>query len=227
MTGYDKDYDPDADFDRVYTLATGRAIAEHLKPDQEVLELGCATGLMTEILTATGANVLGVDRSETYLLRAAQRCPDVIFVRQDFGAVDEIAQDHIVATNVIHELDDPAAFLRHCRSLLHRDGLLHLASQNPLSIHRLVALDMGLIGDLREVSERGRKWGTRRLYTVEELHDLAWEAGFSEVSRQGIMLKPLPNEQMASLSPEVLEGFERAASWLSEYCAVNYLVFRA
>ncbi len=229
MTEYLTEYDPDTDFDRVYTLATGQAIAEYLRGGDHVLEMGCATGLMTEVFVKAGALVTGIDRSATYLQRAVERCiPDAIFDRCEFSEWPAPARyDHVVATNVIHELPDPAAFLRHCHRLLRPGGLLHLASQNPQSIHRLVAYEMGLITTVHDISARGRQWGTLRLFTADELCDLAHAAGFSLVERQGIMLKPLPNEQMAALPTDVIDGFARVAHRFPEHCAVNYLVLRA
>ncbi len=229
MRGYEDSYNPDTDFDRVYTLATGQAIAAHLNAGDSVLELGCATGLMTSVLIETGAAVTAVDRSANYLARAQERCGyRASLVHEDIATFDDgVTYDHIVATNVIHELPDPAEFLQRCHRLLRPGGLLHLASQNPQSIHRLVALEMGLIEDVAQISARGQQWGTLRLFTADELCDLAHAAGFSLVERQGIMLKPLPNEQMAALPADVIDGFQRVAHRFPEHCAVNYLVLRA
>ncbi len=231
MTDYSTTYDPDTDFDRWYTLATGRAIAEWVKPDDRVLEMGCATGLMTSVLATKDALIVGVDHSSAYIAKARERCPHCGFVCSDIASEgfydDPNAWDHIVATNVIHELSDPGAFLRHCHTELRPDGLLHLASQNPHSIHRLVALEMGLINDLCEVSDRGQQWATLRLFTAVELEAMAVDAGFTLIEHQGIMLKPLPNDLMATLPDAVLEGFVRAARHFSRDCAVNYLTLRA
>ena len=110
------------------------------------------------------------------------------------------------------------------RAVLAPDGLVHLTLQNPDSIHRLVALEMGLIEDVRDISDRGRRYGTLGLWTADELEDLARDAGLGLVTREGVMLKPLPNAMMAELPAEVLDGFERAARHLPGHCAMTYLV---
>ena len=228
MTDYADTYDPDTDFDRHYTIATGHAIGEHVKPGEIVLELGCATGLMTEILAARGCQIIGVDRSEEYLGRARERVSRAEYVRDDVSTYEPgVKIDHVVATNVLHELPDPLGFLRHCRRILRPGGLLHLALQNPNSIHRLVALELGLIDSVTEISERGAQWGTLHMFTAAQLEAMCYGAGFEMMSRRGIMLKPLPNAEMERLSPEVLDGFQRAARWFPEHSAVNYLVARA
>jgi hypothetical protein len=106
-------------------------------------------------------------------------------------------------------------------------GVLHLSVQNPRSIHRLVAMEMGLIGDPREISGRGERFATLRMWDAEDLIELAWEAGLRTVAREGVMLKPLPNDMMAALPEDVLDGFERAARHLPDNCAMTYLVLRA
>jgi len=230
-TDYADTYDPDTDFDRHYTLATARSIreriAERAGSHPRVLELGCATGLMTSAIADGSVAVLGIDRSEAYLERARARgLPDARFELGDLEDLPESAErfDHVLATNVLHELRDPLAFLRACRARLAPGGLVHLTLQNPLSIHRLCALELGLIESLQEISERGSRWGTRALWSARELGELAAKAGLSTVSREGIMLKPLANAGMAELDEQVIEGFIRAARHLPEHCAMSYLV---
>jgi 2-polyprenyl-3-methyl-5-hydroxy-6-metoxy-1,4-benzoquinol methylase len=227
---YSDSYDPDTDFDRFYTIATGRKIAERVRPGDRVLELGCATGLMASVIqTHTEPGLwVGLDRSEPFLRRAAERMlPRTSFARADLddltAAVTGTGYDHVLATNVLHELRDPLDFLRRCSALLAPDGVIHLSLQNPHSIHRLCALELGLIHSLEEVSERGAQWGTRGLWTAQQLEGLAAEAGLEVQAREGVMLKPLPNSLMAQLPENVIEGFIRAATHLPEVCAITYL----
>lgn len=232
MTTYDYAgiYDPDTDFDRRYTDATAARIAERVAPGQRVLELGCATGLMTAALAAAGARVTAIDRSEEYLARARERVGERATLLctglEETGWEETTGSgfDHVLACNLVHEMDDPVALLARASSVLAPAGLVHLTLQNPDSIHRLVALEMGLIEDVRDVSARGRRYGTLGLWTADELEDLARDAGLGVVTREGVMLKPLPNALMAELPAGVLDGFERAARHLPGHCAMTYLV---
>jgi 2-polyprenyl-3-methyl-5-hydroxy-6-metoxy-1,4-benzoquinol methylase len=228
---YAGSYDPDTDFDRFYTIATGRKIAERIKPGDGVLELGCATGLMSAVIqTHTKPGYwLGLDRSAVFLRRAAERnLAHTTFAEANLDdltvAVTGEGFEHVLATNVLHELRDPLDFLRRCSALLSPGGMIHLSLQNPHSIHRLCALELGLIDSLDEVSERGNQWGTRALWSATQLAGLAAEAGLEVRAREGVMLKPLPNSLMSQLPENVIEGFVRAAMHLPEFCAINYLV---
>lgn len=230
ISDYSEIYDPDTDFDARYTMATVRRIAERVAPGDRVLELGCATGLMTAHLAGQGARVTGVDRSGAYLGRARARLGDrATFIRAglDEPGWEGLAGggfDHVLVCNLIHELPDPAGLLTRAAALLAPAGLVHLSLQNPDSIHRLVAVEMGLIDDVRQVSDRGDRFGTLGLWGVDDLARLARRAGLGVVAWEGVMLKPLPNGMMAGLPPEVLEGFERAARHLPAHCAMNLLV---
>jgi SAM-dependent methyltransferase len=223
-------YDPDEDFDARYTLATGRSIARWLRPDESVLELGCATGLMTTLLAGDGRRVTAVDRSAGYLARAAGRPLDGCeFLAGDLDALPHLGRfHHVVLTNVLHEVADPAAVLRRVAEAHVVPGaLVHVSLQNPRSLHRLVALEMGLIDDLHAIADRGRRYGTRRLLDADGIADLGAGAGLHEIAREGVFLKPLPNDTLAGLPAPVLDGLERAARHLPEHGALNLLTFRA
>jgi 2-polyprenyl-3-methyl-5-hydroxy-6-metoxy-1,4-benzoquinol methylase len=225
---YAATYDPDTDFDANYTRATAERIRREMAGGARVLELGCATGLMSSVLADGTIDLLGIDRSAAYLERARARGLSRAEFRE--GNLDALDYDlgtnfdHVLATNVLHELSDPVAFLRAAGERLAPGGLLHVTLQNPLSIHRLCALELGLIDSLTEISERGAQWGTRSLWTGAELEELAARAGLRTAVREGIMLKPLPNAMMSGLPESVIEGFIRVAVHLPEYCAMNYRV---
>lgn len=227
---YSAIYDPDSDFDARYTMATVRRIAERVAPGDRVLELGCATGLMTAHLAGRRARVTGIDRSAAYLRRARARVGDratLLRAGLDEPGWEEAAGggwDHVLLCNLLHEVPDPAGLLARAARLLAPRGLVHLSLQNPDSIHRLVAVEMGLIDDVREVSERGDRFGTLGLWGVDDLARLARRAGLGVVAREGVMLKPLPNAMMAALPRDVLDGVERAARHLPAHCAMNLLV---
>jgi 2-polyprenyl-3-methyl-5-hydroxy-6-metoxy-1,4-benzoquinol methylase len=230
MSDYSAIYDPDTDFDLHFTRATGDRIARWLRPGDRVLELGCATGAMTAAFAGEGRAIVALDRAEEYLAVARDRRLDGVRWRQaDFADAlpSTGSHDHVVLANVLHELDDPEALLTAvAEGHLAPAGIVHVSLQNPQSLHRLVALEMGLIDDLSAVAANGLKYATRRLYTASELVELAGRAGLELVHREGVMLKPLPNDAMAALDPAVLAGFVAAARHLPDHGAMNLLHLR-
>jgi 2-polyprenyl-3-methyl-5-hydroxy-6-metoxy-1,4-benzoquinol methylase len=183
---------------------------------------------MTVRLVERGVKVLAVDRVEAWLERARARDLTGARFELDDLATFDLGRtfDHVIATNVAHEVPDLGDFLRRCRAHLGPDGLLHLSLQNPRSLHRLLGLSMGMISDLRAVSERGQDLETLRLLDADDLIAAGIEAGLDCIHRAGVMLKPLPNALMADLPVEILEGLLTAAPLLPEHGAMNYLVLR-
>jgi 2-polyprenyl-3-methyl-5-hydroxy-6-metoxy-1,4-benzoquinol methylase len=219
-------YDPDTDFDVWYTHATGSAIVGHLHPGQRLLELGCATGLMSVALAARGVRLVGVDRFPAYLERARARAiPGATFVQGEVCEFDDGTRfDHIVATNLLHELPDPDQFLHRCAQRLVPSGMVHLSVPNPHSLHRLIAVEMGLIDDLHALSENSARLGHHRHLDRADVTELAWRAGLAVIEHRGIALKPLPNDRLAQLPGDILRGLEGVARHFPDHCAFNYLV---
>ncbi len=232
MSDYSEIYDPDHDFDSVYTRATARVIAEKIRRSDRVLDLGCATGLMArELLSAVeGAEYCGLDHSEMYLERARSRgLPNCEFLHGNLDDLTLAAEKwtHVLLTNVLHEVDDPQALLKSASGLLADGGMLHVTLQNPNSVHRLAALDLGLISSLDTVSELGRRYATRRMLYQGDLIELIELAGLRVIDVRGVFLKPLPNVELQKLGRSSLDALEAVAYRFPENCAMNYVLAQA
>jgi 2-polyprenyl-3-methyl-5-hydroxy-6-metoxy-1,4-benzoquinol methylase len=229
LPDYSALYDPDTDVDRHYTRATGRRIRRWLRPQDRVLEFGCATGLMTALLAERSVSIDALERAEAYVARARARALPGTTVHH--GAIFDWTPPgrfhHVVAANLINELPDPARFLAHCRDHLAPGGLLHLTANNPRSLHRLVAREMGLLEDVHAVSDRGERYQSAPLYDADELEALAAAAGLICVHREGVIVKPLTNAQLAELPDAVIDGLDALTRELPGHGALNYLIFVA
>lgn len=227
VMGYADRYDPETDFDRWYTDATAEAILPWITPEARVLELGCATGLMTRVLAGAARSLVAVDREQSYLARAESKAlPNVRFILGDITTLDLPGRfDHVVAANVVHEVRDINALFARFGELLEPHGRLHISLQNPQSIHRLVGEAAGMIGSLTAVSHLGQRYGTLRMLSARDLEVIGASVGFRCIARRGIMLKPLPNDLMSSLPEAILRGLVAVADQFPDHCAMNYLVY--
>lgn len=226
---YTRTYDPEADFDRWYTVGTGRAIAPWLRRGDRVLELGCATGLMTAMLVDAGARVIAVDRAGHYLERLRARdLPGVDVVEADLAVAFPPGRDHdaVLATNLLHQIPDPAAFVAAAAARLRPGGLLHVTVPNTRSLHRLLAVDDGRLGSLGEVSALGEQTQVMRMMEAEDVVAMGVAAGLAPVHRGGVLLKPLPNAGMDELPDAVVERLLDAARHAPDLCALHHLVLR-
>jgi len=107
-----------------------------LKPGQRALEIGCGTGLFTEMFAATGATILAVDISPELLERArARNLPRdrVTFAAKRFEdcAADDTF-DAIIGSSVLHHLELGAAIER-IKVLLKPGGRISFAEPNMLN----------------------------------------------------------------------------------------------
>ena len=228
MNDYSEIYDPDLDFDRVFSRATARVVSHRVMPQDTVLDLGCATGFVAECLTRSTSEIFyfGVDRSSAYLERANGRNIDnATFILGDIDNLENISQqfDHVLLMNVLHEVQSPVEVLRAAKSRLAAGGLLHVSLQNPSSIHRLAAFDAGMIDSIDEISERGTRFSTRRMLAQDELVDLIAGLGLTIVESRGVFLKPLPNEDLAKLASDQLHALELVAARFPQQSAINYV----
>jgi SAM-dependent methyltransferase len=200
-------YDPDADFDGWYTDTTGQRIRARLDAygARHVLEVGCATGRMTALLASRDRRVVAIDRSEEMLGVARGRgLPLVSWRRDDLNVLEAegLRFEAIVCTLLLHEIADPGHMLRWFSRLLygHR-GRVFVTVPNADSVH--------LQGDT-EISERGERFGVRRLLSIGDWHTLLITGtGLRVVTRDEFMLKPYPNAAMATLDGRVLGHLAR------------------
>ena len=225
---YSDRYDPDTDFDRHYTVATGTRIRRWFRPGDAVLELGCATGLMTSLFAERDVRVDAVERTEAYHARAVARgLPGVTFHLADIDDFrSEVRFQHVVAAHLINELPDPLALLRRIRGeFLAPGGLVHVSLTNPYSLHRLVAMEMGLLESASGLSDRGRSLATVEIFDADRLEALGAEAGLTCVHREPVLLKPFTNAQLETMPEDVVAGLDRVARRFPEHGALNYAIF--
>jgi 2-polyprenyl-3-methyl-5-hydroxy-6-metoxy-1,4-benzoquinol methylase len=96
--------------------------------DRTVLELGCASGAMTEVLRDHGNRVTGVEFDPAAAERAAEFAERVVIADLDQpGALDELAGqkfDVVLAGDVLEHLRDPQPILAAVAELLTDDGYI-------------------------------------------------------------------------------------------------------
>ena len=197
------------------------------------LELGPADGQMTELLLGAFDQLVSVDGSPTFCDTLRARFAG----RQGFTVVCSLFEelslaaefDTIVATHVLEHLDDPVGVLRRARQWLRPggDGRLVVLVPNATSIHRQVAVKMGLLPTCDSLNELDVRLGHRRVYTLDGLcADL--EAGGWEVEHTGgVFFKPLSNGQIDEwFSTEMMDGFFELGRDLPELSSEVFAVCR-
>ena len=93
------------------------AVAAQIRPEDEVLECACGTGLLTGVIVARCRALTATDFSEKMLAQAERKyanCRNVRFAQADITKLDypDGRFDAVVTANVIHLLDEPLQALR-------------------------------------------------------------------------------------------------------------------
>jgi 2-polyprenyl-3-methyl-5-hydroxy-6-metoxy-1,4-benzoquinol methylase len=122
---------------RVRARRRAALILEHagVGPSSRILEVGCGSGLFTELFAESGAEIVALDLSPELLALARRRgLPQrVRFVEQCLEEFDrETGFDAVVGSSVLHHLDLVPA-LRRAFALLAPGGRLSFAEPNMLN----------------------------------------------------------------------------------------------
>lgn len=117
---------------RAKWIATGA----HLKAGVQALEIGCGTGLFTEMFAETGANLVAIDISPDLLVKAKERNlpPDKVqFLEKRFEDCDITeSYDAIIGSSILHHLDLEEALIK-IYLLLKPSGIMSFAEPNMLN----------------------------------------------------------------------------------------------
>jgi len=107
-----------------------------LKPGMRVVEVGCGTGLFTELLAKLGVHVTAVELSPDLLELARGRGIDAALVTYVQGRFEDVdlpnTFDAVVGSSVLHHLEVMPA-LQRARAVLRSGGAIAFAEPNMLN----------------------------------------------------------------------------------------------
>lgn len=107
-----------------------------LGPGRRALEIGCGTGLFTEMFAKTGASIVAVDLSPELLEKARARglpADRVRFLEMPFEECDVADPfDAVIGSSILHHLDLRPALMK-IRSLLKPGGVMCFGEPNMLN----------------------------------------------------------------------------------------------
>ncbi len=211
------------------------AVRDSLIPKEggrSALELGCGKGLWTKILCERHNSVDVVDGSDDLLenvMEENKNCRAVLKIHRALveDYIDAAVQkwQYIYMTFFLEHLLDPVVVLKKIKACLEDDGCLFAAGPNAESVHRVIALRMGIIQSITQLSDNDKLVGHRRVYTSQLLRKQIVEAGFRIIEERGVGLKPVSLDQMEEWSPELVNAFCESDDLAPENAA--YLTIKA
>jgi SAM-dependent methyltransferase len=194
---------------------------------RRLLEVGC--GEFPLFLDLPGLEAVVVEPAPAFAANARRLAagrPGVAVVEQ---YAEEVAAesvggpfDMVVISCLLHEVPDPQRLLAAARELCAPGGVLHVNVPSARSLHRLLAVAMGLIPDVAATSDTQRTMQQRGVYDAAGLEGELRRAGFAVTDRGSIFVKPFTHAQMQRLVDEdfltsrMLDGLDALAEMLPD-----------
>ena len=162
-----------------------------------ILDIGCGGGLLCEPMARLGAEVVGVDASETNIevarLHAEQSRVKIDYRASTAEALADAGEtfDVILNMEVVEHVADVDFFISRCAAMVKPGGLMFVATIN----RTLKALGLAIFG-----AEYVLRWlprGTHeysRLVRPDELEKALNGAGMNVIDRTGVSYNPLSDK---------------------------------
>lgn len=192
---------------------------------KNALELGPASGYMTKQLQKDFLS-LDIVEGSLNLLNQIQEYPNVYKYHSLFENFDsEKKYDTIIMSHVLEHINDPLLVLKKIYNWLDADGVFIVAVPNAKSLHRMAAVEMGLLESVYQLNERDHQLGHYRVYDTDLLLKDLKHAGFRIETNGGYFLKPVSNGQIEEhWSQEMKDGFYKLGKQFQENCAEIYAI---
>jgi len=190
-----------------------------------VLEMGYGMGHTVAAFRERGIDLEVVEGSRLLCDLAVERHPGMAVhhaLFEDFAPA--APYDAVLALHVAEHVDDPRALLARVRGWLRPGGRLVAVVPNAESLHRRLAVEMGLQERLDDLSERDHLVGHRRVYDLAGLSADVEAAGFGVTDHFGWFVKVVPNAMMAGWPPALIEALTTISGELPTRLLANMAV---
>lgn len=196
----------DKDYDQAFHKYCFNWILEHFTESKTILELGFGEGNFTDYLINSGKSVEIIEGAEMLVEQARAKYQDKVKVHHALFSefVPKEKFKYILATNILEHVEDPVDVLKCIKKWLAPDGMILITVPNSESIHRRLAVLMGIQPQLDTLSARDHLVGHLRVYNSKSLEKDINLADLRIEHLTGFVLKVLPNSMMKGMSDELL-----------------------
>lgn len=185
-----------------------KTILKDLK-NGEILDIGCADGVMAGRLASFVNHITAIDGSEKLIKEAKkQKLSNVDFICVLFEEFQPKKKfDSIILTDILEHISSPVELLKKCREWIKDGGIIIIICPNAYSIHRQIGVLAGMLHEVHGLNKTDLKVGHRRVYDINILSKQIKTAGLKIVKSKGLYLKPLSDSQMENLNEDTINAF--------------------
>lgn len=219
---------PDRKVDRKIATLVSDFVMYYITGER-ILELGVGDQIWTPKLVDRFPDVTTVDGSSELLRTMNQKISKkswtpVCSLFENYKPEQKF--DTVIATYVLEHVDSPAQILQKARQDWLKDGgRIVITVPHALSLHRRLAIKMGLISFYNELSEADKRTGHKRCFTYDEIQKLIENAGLRLVEKKGMFTKIMPNSFLVQCSDKQLSGmFELGLELPIEYASTIFFL---
>ena len=213
-------------------------IIERFSPDS-ILEIGCGIEPIFKYIDMRKMSKVTIMEPAAKFAGDARQCADKMQLEDKVRVIGktletgykDLSDDHdmILCSGLLHEVDDPAKLLTCIRSICNKNTIVHINVPNAYSLHRLLAYEMGIIGDVHELSKNNLQFQQYSVFDMEMLCDVMVENGFTILDKGSYFCKPFAHQQMSKmqevniLNEQILDGLDRLVKYMPEYGSEIYV----
>ena len=178
----------------------------------DILEFGSASGQMTEILSNTAKRVVAVDGSSEFIAIAKQKVKNsnIEFKEsyfEDFKTNEKF--DCLIFLHIFEHLEKPSLLLSNAKNFLKKDAIVAIVVPNANALSRQLAVKMGLLSSIYELTDNDKHHGHYRVYDWQMLENEIIENGFEIVGRHGLSFKLFSDKQNIEMLKAKIIGEEQ------------------
>jgi SAM-dependent methyltransferase len=139
--------------------------------------------------------------------------------------------DYIIVSSLLHEIDNVSLFLEKLSCILKIDTIVHIDVPNAYSFHRVLALEMGLIDSVFEMSAYNLQF-QQQMFDLASLSNLIIKHGFRIINSGSYFIKPFTHKQMSEIienkiiDVRVLDGFFRMTKYMPDLGSEIFVDFK-
>jgi len=227
--GYDGLHDEWLDLLKLVRENEFRVFLQYAQGRNSVAEIGLGNGVFTKLLSTQFEKVIAIDASFEaieYVKKELKNHHNVQYIEafvEQLRSIDTV--DNVVMSHLLEHLDDPISALMHLKTIINEKSTVYISVPNAFSLHRQVAVKMGLLPTIDSLNNTDLKLGHKRVYTPTLLREHVLRSGFFIIKFGGSMIKPLTNKQIQdSWDKKMIEGFIALGNDYPELCGDIYII---
>ena len=146
--------------------------------------------------------------------------------------VDSRNYDLIIISGLLHEITDLTSFFLRLKELVKPGTVVHIDVPNGNSLHRLLAVEMGLIKSQLELSNNNIQLQQNRVFVLNSLEKLIKDYDFNVTEKGSYFIKPFTHVQMQKMiddniiDTKTLDGFYDLIKHLPDFGSEIYINFK-